>query len=499
MSELAKIKKEAKGFSVLYIEDNDSLRESATSLLKKIFKTVYSASDGKHGLKLFKKHLPDIVVTDIKMPHMNGILLSKYIKKINPFTKVIIVSALDDKEYLLKAIEYGVFRFLKKPVKLSKFITDLYDALIEIKHEYNVKLFYTHLKSVFNYQSSMVLMLNDTKPILANQIFLDFFDVENIEDFRLNYKDLGSEFMEHDGFLYNHDNVHWLKELIENENKLFHIKFKNSKNEIRHFILKYKAIPEKHDYKILSFDDVTELNLLKLFDKKQTDSDEEFEDKQAMYNLLELIQKNSAKIELHNYYKGLSITNDGIIFDLNDDGISIKTTYIQQKAIQFENRTLIVSEALPHAILCTDVSRMIFENQLVTFKEFKFVTRSPIFRKTIRVKTEGKETVSLFIGENKFTGDISIEDISLDAVKLKLNAFPAGLKEGSIVILDIVLELDNKPLIINTKAKLYRKSESRYSYSVVFLFEGLKKSNLVKYITKRQMAIIREFKKLANG
>ncbi len=238
---------------------------------------------------------------------------------------------------------------------------------------------------------------------------------------------------------------------------------------------------------------------MKLFDEKQTGLDDKNQDNEAMFKLLEVIQRNSAKITLHNYYKGLSITHDGVIVDVKSNSITLKTIYMQQKAVQFERCTILVSEALPAAIYCSEVVRIGFENQNIELKNLKFIKSSPISRSTIRVVPDEKQSASLFLGENKFHGDIIIEDISMDAVKFKLNALPAGLQSGDEVNLDIVLELDKKPLIINTKATVLRKSESRHSFSVVFIFKNVKKSELVKYITKRQMAIIREFKGLQNG
>jgi len=499
MSDPKKLKLTAKGFSILYVEDNRSLRKNAAKLLGKFFEHVEVAVDGRDGLAKFKKHHYPLVITDIKMPNMDGMTLIQKIKKIQPETKIIIMSAFDDKEYLIQSIELGVFKFLKKPVNLSEFTDVLSSAIKEIKHEHNTKLFYTHLKSIFNYQSSMVMMLNGKTPILANQIFLDFFDVENIEDFRMQFLDLGDEFMKHDGFLYANSGRYWLDVLKLNEKKLFHVKIQSTKNELKHFILKYQHIPEKDGHGILSFDDVTELNLLKLFDEKQSSSDDEHHDSEAMFKLLDVIQRNSAKIEMHNYYKGLSITNDAIISEVTGESVSIKTTYLQQKAIQFEKQTIIISEALPKALLCSVVSGISFETQTVKLKGLKCISSSPINRQTIRVVPDDKQTVSLFLGENKFHAESRIEDISLNAVKIRLNALPPGLEKGSLVNLDIVLELDKRPLIINTKARMLRKSESRHSFSVVFMFEGVNKSELVKYITKRQMAIIREFKGLQNG
>lgn len=499
MGDIKKLKSAAEGFSILYVEDNKQLRLNATKLLQKFFDIVDVAEDGEIALKMFEEHHYKLVVTDIKMPNMDGMALSKNIKKIQPETKIIVMSAFDDKEYLLKAIELGVFRYLKKPVNISELTNILYLAVEEIKHEVNTKLFFANLKSIFNYQSSMVMMLKGNRPVLVNQIFLDFFDVDSVEEFTETYGDISKQFMKHDGFLYNNKEVNAIEHLRINEKKLFHTKIKNRRDEIKHLILKYQIIPEKSGYGILSFDDVTELKLLKLFDEKQNDLDETHQDIQAMFDLLKVIQRNSAKIELHNYYKGLSITNNGVLVDIKDSTLVIKTTYLQQKAVQFEGRTIIVSEALPHAINCSEVIKIGFEKQTVELKNIKFIKSSPISRKTIRVIPEEKHTVSLFLGDNKFHGDVVIEDISLDAVKLKLNALPAGLQNGDEVVIDMVLEMDKRPLIIHTQAKMFRKSESRRSFSVVFIFAKSEKGGLVKYITKRQMAIIREFKGLQNG
>ena len=238
---------------------------------------------------------------------------------------------------------------------------------------------------------------------------------------------------------------------------------------------------------------------MKLFDAKQRDKDELLTNKVELFSLLDVIQRNSAKIEIHNYYKGLSITNSGIIIQIEESQVVINTSYLQQKAIQLEKTLLIVSTALPFTIKTTKINSINFEKQTVAFEGLKFVKTSPITRKTIRVTVESKQRVSLFFGENKFQGDIVIEDISLDAVKLKLDVLPAGLEIDSEVRLDIVLELAKQPLIINTKALLYSKSESKHSFNLVFTFKNLKKSTLVKYITRRQMELIREIKGMKNG
>lgn len=144
------------------------LEKNASKLLAKFFDTLHVAVDGADGLKLFKEHHPDIVITDIKMPNMDGMELSQHIKEINPCAKIIIMSAFDDKEHLLQAIEFGIFRFLKKPVNINELTNIL---LATLKHENNNKLFNMHLRNVFDYQSSMVLMLKNKKPLIQTKHF----------------------------------------------------------------------------------------------------------------------------------------------------------------------------------------------------------------------------------------------------------------------------------------------------------------------------------------
>ena len=501
MEDLKKLKLSASGISVLYVEDNDTLRANAQKLLNKFFDSVDTAVDGQDGLEQFEKHRHQLLITDIKMPNMDGITLTEHAKVIQPDTKIIIMSAFDDKEYLHKAIELGVFRFLKKPVNLSLLTDILYEAVTQINNEKDSKLSCTYMDNSFNSQSSMVIMFNESKAIFVNRMFLEFFKVNDIDEFEEKYSDLGMNFLEHENFLYNQLDKTWFDELIENEKKHFHVKIKNADNEIRHLILKFQKILDKDGYGILSMEDVTELNPLTPIDNKLVECEigEHIEDSLSMFKMLNQLQEDGIKVEVHNYYKGLSITNSAVMKSVKEGEITIETTFLQEKAIQFEGKTIITSEELPHAIECNEVAVIGFEKEYVELKALQYVKTSPISRKTIRVVPEDEHTVSLFISGKEFSGDVRVEDISLDAVKLKLNSLPAGIDRVGEVTVNVVLDLDKEPLIINTKATMFRKNELEHSFSVVFKFDDLKKTLLVKYITKRQMAIIREFKGLEDG
>ena len=113
--------------TILYVEDEILILNSVSMILEKRVKKVYSALNGEEGLKLFEKHRPDVVIADIIMPKMDGLMLVRKIKAIDPSTVIIVLSAFDKKENLLEAINIGIDRFLPKPLN--------YDHLLRVINE----------------------------------------------------------------------------------------------------------------------------------------------------------------------------------------------------------------------------------------------------------------------------------------------------------------------------------------------------------------------------
>jgi YesN/AraC family two-component response regulator len=105
-----------KQFSVMHVEDDTSVRESLMRFLKRRFDTIYSAKDGSQGLELYMEHKPDIIITDIQMPVMDGIEMSRLIKEKDKDALIIVTTAFNEKPYLEKADELGITSYLKKPV-----------------------------------------------------------------------------------------------------------------------------------------------------------------------------------------------------------------------------------------------------------------------------------------------------------------------------------------------------------------------------------------------
>ncbi len=106
--------------TVLYVEDETVVLFSVTEMLKRRVENVLSAIDGEEGFELFKKHAPDVVITDINMPRMNGLQMARKIKQHNPDIHIYLLSAYPQPDYLLEAIDIGVKGFLKKPLDKEK-------------------------------------------------------------------------------------------------------------------------------------------------------------------------------------------------------------------------------------------------------------------------------------------------------------------------------------------------------------------------------------------
>jgi len=106
-------------YSVLYVEDEEEIRKNYLTFLKHYFFEVYEAADGEVAYKLYREKKPHIMIVDINIPKLNGIDLLKKIRKVDHTTKVIILTAHDNKELLLEAVDLKLTKYLVKPISRS--------------------------------------------------------------------------------------------------------------------------------------------------------------------------------------------------------------------------------------------------------------------------------------------------------------------------------------------------------------------------------------------
>jgi len=122
-----------KNVSILVAEDEDELREYLVEYLQLFFQNVYPAKCGKEAYLIYLDKKPDIILSDINMPNLDGLSMVSKIRENDAKTKIIIMSAHSDKEKLLRAVELNLITYLIKPIKIETLKEVLFNAVDNIK------------------------------------------------------------------------------------------------------------------------------------------------------------------------------------------------------------------------------------------------------------------------------------------------------------------------------------------------------------------------------
>lgn len=184
----------AKKYKVLYVEDDSILQETTAELFMGVFKEVVLAKDGEEALELYDESI-NIVITDIQMPHMNGIELSRAIIQRNKEQKIIVVSAYDETQYFIELIRIGISGFMQKPLTLIHVSEILYEVCLELQKEEEL-VRYTDLGDTLIWDSELENLLYQNQEIKIT------LSEKKVLDLLLNNR--GTQFTDID--LFNHIN-----------------------------------------------------------------------------------------------------------------------------------------------------------------------------------------------------------------------------------------------------------------------------------------------------
>ncbi len=179
-----------KSIKVLYVEDDDFTREEIEDFLSFEVGEVITAKNGEEGLDKFKEYNPDIVITDINMPKMNGLEMSKEIKKLSPTTPIIITSAYSDSDYVIKAIEIGISRYVLKPIDFDELLSMIIQSAKELMFDKTIDVQNEYIKFLLDSNPSFMLILTNKEMEHINKNFLEFLGYESEEEFIKEHKTL---------------------------------------------------------------------------------------------------------------------------------------------------------------------------------------------------------------------------------------------------------------------------------------------------------------------
>ncbi len=140
-------------FKVLYVEDEDGIRENIKEILDHYFKETTTAKNASEAYSKYIQNKPDLIVTDIQMGNENGLDLIKKIRESDSKTRIIITSAHTDLEYMLKATELHLIKYIVKPITHDK----LSNALESFIKSYDdSKIYHLDEKWIFDFSKSII-------------------------------------------------------------------------------------------------------------------------------------------------------------------------------------------------------------------------------------------------------------------------------------------------------------------------------------------------------
>lgn len=193
MSLLNELSLFAKNYSILIVEDDKDLNYELVEITKIFFKKIDTSYDGEEALSKYKLDSYDLVLTDITMPKMNGVVLSREIKTLNSQQQIIVLSAHQEINYLIELIDIGINQFVSKPFEQSELLYRLLKVC----------------ENIFYKEEYTKLIISDMENKSKNN--LNKIDIKNIQEDKYKFKEIQTKKINAKNFIseMKKDNLVW--------------------------------------------------------------------------------------------------------------------------------------------------------------------------------------------------------------------------------------------------------------------------------------------------
>jgi len=179
--------------SMIYVEDDEDTRTALSEVFRNKVKNLYVAKDGLEALKLFKEKHIQLVISDLEMPNMNGNELCSEVKKINSSVNFILLTAHNDNNLLIEAIESGVDKFLQKPLGKKKLFLLLDEIYKKITNKFQLEKSTFYLKEIEKIAHLSYWDVNiNARDIVFSPRVLELFSLQNQKNSIIDYKTLSN-------------------------------------------------------------------------------------------------------------------------------------------------------------------------------------------------------------------------------------------------------------------------------------------------------------------
>jgi CheY-like chemotaxis protein len=496
LKEIKKLQSLASDFTILYVEDNELIREKGSQILKKFFNKTYIASNGLEGVAIYKKYSPKIVLMDINMPQMNGLEMAENILALNPDVKFIVTSAIVESKLLIQALNIGIHRFLPKPFNAHDLIRALSSLIEKSKNTCNSFTPESYIKEAFDTYDSLVAIYEKTRPILANKAFLNFFGSSTLEELEKNDYSLKLRLFTTE--TDSSDGINIFTKAMLNPGHFYHIKLSDTSEKLHHFLFKMINIGES-DHHFVVMEDVTDLGI---FDEGNTVKEKATESglTDVSRNIAKALHLKNKPVEckINNYYRGMVITHESSI-SIYKDIFELKTHPTQLMAAEINETILLTgeifgNEPLKSKVISTDVS-----SSSLHVKSIFSVEESYLSRKSPRYEVSDEcEATVIYKTKTFFEEKVKLVDISEDAIRFRMPMMPAVLKIGIQAQIKVKLIGENNVYDFTSNAKIFRIDHFEDFFEVIVIMNNNlhAKKKINEYLMIRQRELISELKKL---
>ena len=150
--------------TILYAEDEEGIRKNIADSLSYYAKEIFEASNGQEAFEIYEEKQPDIILSDIHMPILNGIDLVKKIRESNRTVPIVMITAHTDKKYLMEAVELHMEKYIVKPIDLDELLKVLEKCVDVIDVNQHVRLtvdedyVYDYDRKELKYQDKVIIL-----------------------------------------------------------------------------------------------------------------------------------------------------------------------------------------------------------------------------------------------------------------------------------------------------------------------------------------------------
>ena len=163
-----------KTLTILYAEDEEGIRKNISDSLKYYMKDVYEASNGQEAYDIYKEKKPDIILSDIHMPVMDGIEFVKKLRCEDRNIPVVMITAHTDKKYLLEAVELHMEKYIVKPIEFDE-LFEVLEKCVNILKINNITILKVDSNYSYDYDRKELFYKNEV--IILNKKEMNFLEL----------------------------------------------------------------------------------------------------------------------------------------------------------------------------------------------------------------------------------------------------------------------------------------------------------------------------------